>query len=148
MEHLGEAAVFVRGGGELLLETGEGHGRGGEVEAAADLPGDVGDADAAFGAVAEQVGGGALDLVLRDGEPQGAVALGIHVHQQGALALERHDGGKVDGGGGFATASLLVDDRNRAHGADLPSLEGVADTSFRRKTTVVRRFIGVDGPGP
>ena len=52
----------------------------------------------------------------REAEAAGGVGLGVAVDEEGGDAFEGEGGGEIDGGGGFADATFLVDDGDDAGG--------------------------------
>ena len=69
----------------------------------------------AVGFFDERVEDGAFDLFFGNGQPHAAMALRVHVDQQGFLPQPGQAGGQIDAGGGFTAAALLIDDRNGPH---------------------------------
>jgi hypothetical protein len=70
-----------------------------------------GEDDFAGGGVAEEeIVDGEAGFVAGEAEAAGGVGLGIDVEQEDGDAFEGYGGGEVDGCGGFADSTLLVDD--------------------------------------
>jgi len=65
--------------------------------------------------IGQQLGGSRA--VFGRAKPVRRGGLRIQVEQQDASAAVGQGGGEIDGGGGFAAATLVIGDRDDAHGA-------------------------------
>jgi hypothetical protein len=115
-----EDHFFADGIEEDGFGAGEIEGSGDDFEAG-DLGGDdsLGDGVLGFFGVVddglEDIEEGGFDGVFFDPETGGGVALGVGVDEEDALIFEGKGSGEVDGGGGFADASFLIDDAEDGH---------------------------------
>ena len=106
--------------GENLLECRQLDVRRRQIEIAGDLPDDIGERCRPAVALFDQgVVDGSLDLFFGDGQPDAAMALGVHIDQQGFMTQPGQTGRQIDACGGFPAAALLIDDRDGPHGAFL-----------------------------
>jgi hypothetical protein len=98
------------------LERGKHYCAGRKIEVARNFP-DERCGIKSVGMVGQQgIADGVFDSRFGDAEAGGTVGLRVHVDQQGSQAPFGVDCSEVDGGGCLATAALLIDDRDRAHG--------------------------------
>ncbi len=73
-------------------------------------------ASAAVVCAEEEVVDAETGFVAGEAEASGGVGLGVAVDEEGGKAFEGEGGGEVDGGGGFADSTLLVDDGDDLRG--------------------------------
>ena len=117
-EQPAEATVAVMTRGERAvrgLERRKRHARRRELEVAADIPQELVHVGRAVEIGEHRLADRAVEGLVGHAETGGAVRLRVHVDKQRATTVAGKHGGKVDGGRGLATATLLVDDRNHSH---------------------------------
>ena len=131
----GEALVLVGELGQAAsagFEAGQAHPAGGQVKIAHCPPEEARGIDRAMADGEHGIADVHFDPLLGDAQARGAVRLRVHVHQERGVPLTGECRGKVNGGRGFSTAALLIDDGDGPHGH--PRRLGRRDISIKKDT--------------